>query len=392
MNRSEPCRTLVSLIVRPTPTASKPPTRIRSMFVRILIFASLMSISACSRRTQEKASLPPAPSTARPSVRVVLAAERLDVGIARVSGAVRSKSEATLSAKFTGQILKFDVRVGDRVKRGQPLVYLDGTNARLAVGNAKAAERVTAANFENARTELDRIKVLRERDVVTGAEFDKVTAAFSLASAQVDQARAAIASAQQQIVDATLTAPFDGVVTGKFKSTGDTVAMMPPTAILTITDPDSLEVRFAVPEPLVAFAQTGSAIQGIASPSGQPFEAKVRAVGSVVDTNTRTVEVIADVTKPKDGSLRSGALVNVDLVNAESLVGPFIPAAAVRTDGIVRYVLVVSGEKLERREVVAIPINAGTVQIKSGLKAGDNVVVDATTELRAGDLVTVLSE
>ncbi len=92
------------------------------MFIRALILASLVSMIACSRRTQEKATLPPAASAARPSVRVVPAADRLGVGIARVSGAIRSKSEATLSARFTGQILKLDVRVGDRVKRGQALV------------------------------------------------------------------------------------------------------------------------------------------------------------------------------------------------------------------------------------------------------------------------------
>lgn len=362
------------------------------MSIRFLVFASLVLITACSRRTQEKASLPPAPSAARPSVRVVAAADRLDVGIARVSGAIRSNSEATLSAKFTGQIVKLDVRVGDRVKRGQPLVYLDSTNARISLETAKAAERVAVANLESSRTELDRMKALRQSDAVPGAQFDKATAAFSLASAQVDQSRAAMASAQQQIVDATLTAPFDGLVTGKFKNAGDTVAMMPPTAILTITDPDSLEVRFAVPEPLVMFAQKGSSIHGIASPSGLPFEANVRVVGSIVDTNTRTVEVIGDVTKPKDGSLRPGALVNVDLANAESLVGPFIPATAVRTEGTARYVLMVNGEKLEQRDVMAVAINAGTVQIKSGLKAGDKVVVEAATELRAGDLVAVLSE
>ena len=392
MNSHGPCVTLVSLTAKPTRTMGKPLNRGRVMFIRVLIVASLVSMIACSRRTQEKATLPPAASAARPSVRVVPAADRLGVGIARVSGAIRSKSEATLSARVTGQILKLDVRVGDRVKRGQVLAHLDSTNARIAVTNAKAAERVASANLDSARTELERMKALRQSDAVPGAQFDKATATFSLASAQLEQSQAAIAAARQQIADATLTAPFDGVVTAKYKSAGDSVAMVPPTPILTVTDPDFLEVRFAVPEPLVMFVQLGSAIRGTASPSGQPFEANVRVVGSVVDTSTRTVEVIADVTKPKDGSLRSGALVNVDLANADSLVGPFVPATAVRTEGTNRYVLVVNGDKLEKRDVVVVPINAGTVQVKSGLKVLEKVVVDAATELQAGDLVAVLSE
>jgi RND family efflux transporter MFP subunit len=353
--------------------------------------ACLLVATACSRRTQEKASLPAAGSAAPPAVRVATASERLDVGIARVSGAIRSKNEATLSAKFTGQLVKLDVSVGDHVKRGQALGYLDSTNARIALENANAAERVASANFAGTKTEFERTKSLAQSGSVPGAQLDRSQTAFDLAGAQLEQARVAIHSAQQQITDATLIAPFDGVVTGKFKNTGDTVAMMPPTALLTLSDPGSLEVRFAVPEPLAAFAHAGDTVRGSVSPSGLPFEATVRVVGSVVDLATRTVEVIADLTNPKDGSVRSGALVNVDLGKAESLVGPFIPTAAIRIDGAQRYVLVVAGDKLVRRDVEGVPINAGIAQVKRGLVAGDRVVVDpGATDLRAGDTVAVL--
>jgi RND family efflux transporter MFP subunit len=318
--------------------------------------------------------------------------KQLASGIARVSGAIRAKNEATLSPKFTSQIVKINAGVGDRVKRGQTLVQLDATNASIALQNAKAAERLAALNVASAKVEVDRNTALLKAGAIPANVMDKVQTGYDVSAAQLEQARVAIRASQQQIADSTITAPFDGLVTAKFKNVGDTVAMMPPSPILTLTDPDNLEVKLSVPEALVAYAKTGDEIHGVASPSGLPFTATLRVIGSTVDLATRTVEVLADIVGPLDGSLRSGALVSVDFGKSAAMAGPFIPAVAVQTEGAVHFVHVVRDSKIERRDVVVIPVNPGTLRVKSGLGPEDDVVIDGGSDLHVGDVVAIVTE
>lgn len=356
-----------------------------------LMIAVAVSLVACAKSDHEKASLP-AIGTSVPAVRVARPSKKLDSGIARVSGVIRAKNEATLSPKFTSQIVKINAAVGDRVKRGQTLVQLDATNASIALQNARAAERLAALNVASAKVEVDRNTALLKAGAIPGNVMEKVQTGYDLAAAQLDQARVAIRASQQQIADATITAPFDGVMTAKFKNVGDTVAMMPPSPIVTLTDIDNLEVKLSVPEALVAYTKAGAEIHGVASPLGSSFSATLRVIGGTVELATRTVEVLADIVGPVDGSLRPGALVSVDFGNSGALAGPFIPAAAARTEGATHFVHVVRASKIERRDVVVVPVNPGTLLVKSGLGFEDDVVVDGGSGLRVGDPVAIVTE
>lgn len=359
--------------------------------MRLALMTVVALFVGCAKSDHEKASLPTIGTTA-PAVRVAKPTKQLDSGIARVSGAIRAKNEATLSPKFTSQIVKINAGVGDRVKRGQTLVQLDATNASIALQNAKAAERLAALNVASAKVEVDRNTALLKAGAIPGNMMDKVQTGYDVSAAQLDQARVAIRASQQQIADSTITAPFDGVVTAKFKNVGDTVAMMPPSPILTLTDPDNLELKLSVPEALIAYAKAGDQIHGVASPSALRFSAKLRVIGGTVELSTRTVEVLADIIEPLDGSLRPGALVSVDFGTSGALAGPFIPASAVRTEGAVHFVHVVRASKIERREVVVVPVNPGTLQVKSGIGFDDDIIVDGGSGLHVGDLVAVVTE
>lgn len=348
-----------------------------------LLAAIAAGLLACSGG--EKAKLPPA-QAAPHAVRVARPAARIETGLARSTGTVRAKEEATLSAKGTGQIRRIRGAVGDRVRRGTPLIEMDPTNASIALENARAAERLAAANLAAAQRELARGKVLFEKQSLPEAAYDKVQTATQLAAAQLDQARAALRAAEQQVTDATIVAPFDGVITAKFRNAGDTVTLMPVTPILTLTDVDHLEVRLAAPESIESFVKAGQVIEGVTTPAGQRFAAQVRTKGSVVDTATRTIEVLADVTKVEGPPLRPGTLVNVDFGGFGARDGLFLPTTALKTDGKATWVFVVVGGKAERRDVEVAPVHPGTVAVKGGLDATTEVVQDPGS-LAPGDAV-----
>jgi membrane fusion protein, multidrug efflux system len=360
-------------------------------FVAFAALAALVAPAAAGCHAKaEKASLPP-PSDVLPTVRVIKSADRPEAGAAKVTGAVRSKNEATLSAKLTAQLKRVNVGVGDRVRAGQVLAELDAANAAIQLQNAAAGEHLAVTRIASTKLDLERATALTKSGSIASAELDRAQTAFDLAGAQLDQARAAVRAAQQQIRDATIVAPFDGVVSAKMKNTGDTVASMPPTPIVTVTDIDHLEVRLGVPEALVAFAQPGEALRGTVSPSGAPFEAAVRVAGSVVEQGTRTVEVLADLPSPPPAALRPGSLVTVDFTQA-AMVGAYLPTFAVQREAGKSFVLVLDGQAVQRREVIVTPIGPGTLHVTQGLAAGELVAIDESKGLRSGDKVAVMTD
>lgn len=357
--------------------------------VPLVLAAALAAalLAACSGRA-EKASLPPVGATAR-AVRTVRPAATVETGLARATGTIRAREDAVLSAKATGQIKRIRVQVGDRVAAGALLVEMDATNARIALDNARAAERLSAARLVEAERELARSKTVFEGGAMAQASYEQVQTGRDIAAAQLDQARAAVRAAEQQVADATLTAPFAGVITQKLRNAGDTVTLMPVSPIVALTDVDHLEVRLAVPEPLEPAIRPGQLVQGVTTPGGQRFQAKVRVKSAVVDPVNRTVEVLADVVKA-DG-LRPGTLVVADFGSFGEGGGTFLPSTAVRTDGPASWVFVVAKGKAERREVVVAAVHPGTVQVKQGLAPDDEVVVDPGS-LVAGDAVVALAD
>jgi RND family efflux transporter MFP subunit len=360
----------------------------RTLVVRLVVFSSLAAAAGGCARHAEKASLPPAGAGAR-AVRVVKPAARVETGLARATGMIRAREDAVLSAKATGQIRRIRVEVGDRVKAGAAIAEMDPTNARIALENAKSMERLAAARLAEAERDLARAKTLVDAEGMSKSAFDQAQTGREMAAAQLDQARAAVKAAQQAVDDTVISAPFAGVITAKYRNAGDTVTLMPVSPIVALTDVDHLEIKLTVPEALEPAIQPGHVVQGNTTPGGQKFQAKVRVKSAIVDPVNRTVEVLADVVNTP--GLRPGTLVVADFGSFGAGGGTFLPSTAVRTDGKASWVFVVANGKAERRDVVVAPVHPGTVEVKQGLAADADVVVDPGS-LAAGDAVVALAD
>jgi RND family efflux transporter MFP subunit len=357
--------------------------------------AALSGVAAgCDSARAEAVALPArttGAARAAVGVRALAPQTRLGPDVLQASGVVRSRREATMSAPATGRIVNIFVDVGDRVKSGQPLAQIDAAMATLAVEQAVAAERVAEVALEAARIDLDRATKLHEAGTLPDASFEHADNAHRQAVASLERARAAARAQRQDLGDHTVRAPFAGVVTARAHEVGDTVTMMPPTPIVTITDVDHLELRAAVPEGIAASVHEGQTLLAKTSPDGAPLESKIRVVGSVVDASTRTVEVIADVTAAPRGMPRPGTLVGVE-IGAESVPGPFLPASAVfQGDDGKPFVWIVDGDVAHRRTVEVQPVAPGTVRVTKGL-ASELVIVEGGSALREDATVHVASD
>jgi RND family efflux transporter MFP subunit len=330
-------------------------------------------------------------------VRAVTPAAQLEASVLQATGSVRARQAATLSAQVSGTLTRVSVDVGDTVKKGQVLAQLDTSNARIAADQARAARAAADAALDGATTELERARTLAQSGSLARSALDKAEVGHRQAKAQAEQAAAVLANAQEALRDASLTAPFDGVITTRSRNEGDYVS--PGTAIFGLVNTQALEVRAAVPEAFVDRVQVGSLVKGTLNPSGAPFEAKVRTLGATIDEQTRTVEVLADVQPSKDAGkapLRAGALVELDFsatLGSDSEQGQaslFLPAQAVQAKGQQGFVWVVQDGKAQRRDVKVERVLPGFVRVVQGLGPAERVVADASLPLQDGTAVQVL--
>lgn len=350
--------------------------------------AALALAAACGR--SDRARLPAAEAAPEVvGVRAVKPAAR-GAEVTRATGELRARNEAVLAAETSGRIERIRVDVGTRVKRGEPLVELDASAARIAVEQARAARAAADAALRSARNDHRRVEELARGDAASAASLDRATTGLEQAEAAARQAAAAEKAAEDQLAKHVLRAPFDGVITSRLKSAGEYVTLMPPTPLLGLVDLATVEVRASVPETVVDLLRPGAELGCTVSPSGKPFRARVRSVGAVVEPGTRTVDVRADVLGERLPELRPGALVEVALGAGASAEGLFLPAAAVRREADGAFVWTVQADAVKRTAVEVERLGPGTVRVTSGVGPQDLVVADGGPGLAEGAKVRVL--
>jgi RND family efflux transporter MFP subunit len=310
--------------------------------------------------------------------------------VTRATGELRARHEATLSSETSGRIQRFHVDVGAKVKKGDVLVELDASTARIQVQQAQAARAAAEAAHKGAESDLRRARELARGDAASPAAVERAETVELQTAAALEQASAAVAAAQDQLAKHTLRAPFDGVVTARTKSAGEFVAMMPPTPVLAMVDLGSLEVRAGVPEAVADLLAPGAELAATVSPSGKPFKARIRSVGAVVEPGTRTVDVRADPVGGPLKELRPGAIVEIALGGAAAAEGLFLPAGAVQEADGGQFVWTVEAEHLKRQAVKVQRLGPGTVRVLSGVGPDVLVVAESGAGFAEGARVRVL--
>lgn len=196
------------------------------------------------------------------------------------SGFVVARREATVSAQETGRLVERRVEVGDAVRAGQVLALLDQSLAdidlRLAAANVsalKAAVETARAEVAQADADRDRTRLLRERGFASAAAEERAGLLVTARRAQLGQRQAELENADLQSgrtarlrTRLTVTAPFDGLVTGSNAQIGEIVSPISVggftrTGVYTITDLDSLEIDIRVSEAQISRVAPGASVE-----------------------------------------------------------------------------------------------------------------------------------
>jgi membrane fusion protein (multidrug efflux system) len=309
-----------------------------------------------------------------------------------LTGTLKPRAQVQVVAEVQARLLRVLREEGTRVAKGDVLAVLDDTDYRLANDRARAALAVGEANRAHAQTEKERADNLLKTGGITDRDHLSAQVALQVADAGLAQARAEAAIAAQQVARTQVRAPFGGRVAKRFPDPG---AMLSPGAPLFILVDDSvLEFKAPVPSRDFAKVKIGAPVElGIDALGGARVSGRIARIEPLVDERSRSFVAVVEVPGRADlvGGLFARASVRVGQVEGAIVVPP---AALVRdgSDPTKAEVFVARGGKAEK-VLVTLGVEAPDgVQARSGLSAGDQVVLDPPTALASGAPIQVRNE
>jgi RND family efflux transporter MFP subunit len=300
-----------------------------------------------------------------------------------------------LAAGVAGFVKQINVDFGDRVTQGEVLAILDVPELPQNVAHAAAqllfarseVERMAAEAQSQHRTTTRLLAVAKAQpQLVAQEDLDISTAkdraaAASLAAArnQVAAARAELERLQAMQGYCTITAPFSGVITHRYADPGAAVRgglalSAPALPLVTLSENQLLRFIFPVNDAEVDAIHLGEEATIAVQSTGTSVRGRITRYTRRIDMQTRTMDVEIDI--PNDDlALIPGMLGHVSMV-LEAATGPCIPLEAVERSGNHASVMVIAGDgTTDRREVVLGIATADEVIVRSGLQAGEQVMI-----------------
>jgi RND family efflux transporter MFP subunit len=348
--------------------------------------AAIIGTVACGDTEADSATTPAVRTV---PVRTALVQTRDLTETLMLTGTLDPRAQVTVVAEVSARLEQVLKNEGDRVSRGQLLAVLDDADFRLARDRAKAAVDVAEANRAHARAEQDRADNLLKTGGITDKDRLAAQVAVQVAEASSAQARTELAIAERQQARSRVTAPLSGRIATRIADAGAMLQAGAP--IYSIVDDSAFELRSSVASGDFGKVRLGEKVTvTVDALPGFITEAEVSRIAPQVDARSRSFEIIILV--PGRPQLVSGLFARAE-VRVRDVPGSLVvpPAALVRdgADPSRAQAFVVVGGKAERRDVIVGFEIPDAVQVTSGLKAGEAVVVDPPSALGPGTQVQV---
>jgi len=351
----------------------------RKMVSLLIVLAAVAGVGAVAQLPAKKQEIP---ATEVPPVKVAVmtvAVEREFPDTFELPAVVEPNRVVTASAEVDGRVEWIGPKKGTPVHAGDPLIRLntDLLEAQLQMAQAQA---------KNNQTELDRITGLVDKGAAPSRDMDAAATQSAISKAQLEEARIRLARAR-------IAAPMTGVLNSVPVEVGEYVTVMPQTTVAQIVDTSVVKVAVEIPERDIPFLSVGEKTQVVADVKGREIllTGTTTFISQLADARTRCTRMEITVAN-QEGLLRSGQIVHVRLTRQVFKDAILIPLASVipMEDG--KAVYVVESSKSQRRVVTLGIIRGDRVQIPSGLKPGDQLIVAGHRFVAPGQKVDIVPE
>lgn len=307
-------------------------------------------------------------------------------------GNLRASQQASLSPQIAGVVTAIHFRSGEKVRAGQMLAQISDAPQRAQLAQLQAQVGQLQAQLNLAQITLARDEAQLKVQAISQAVVDTDRANVTSVQAQLKALAEQINAQKAVLAQATVTAPFSGVLGIRQINLGQYLA--PGTAVVTLQALDPMDIDFTVPQNQIDLVHVGMKAQLTTNAApGKTFEAKVIAVEPQINTATRNLTVRARIPNPK-GELLPGVFATIRLTDGAPHNYITLPNAAVAYNPYGATVFLVKDEgkgadgkpKLvaEQRFITTGLTRGDQVAVLSGLKAGDTVVTAGQLKLRNG--------
>ncbi|WP_296282365.1 efflux RND transporter periplasmic adaptor subunit [Pseudoxanthomonas sp.] len=342
----------------------------------IPVLCSLLVLSACkgggpTPEAQAKNGEAPKEPDAVP-VEVAKVTHRPVAASYSGTAALEALGESQVVAKTSGVALAVLVEEGQVVRAGQALVRLDPDRLRLQVAQAEAQMRKLENNYRRAQQ-------LVEQQMISANDVDQI-------KYDLENARAFYRAAALELSYTTVTAPISGVVASRSIKTGNFVQINTP--IIRIVDQSRLEATLNVPERELSTLKAGLPIAlSVDALPGKVFQGTVDRIAPVVDSGSGTFRVVGSFAS--DGVLQPGMFGRIRIDYDQRADALVVPRVALLDDGDPAVFAVRDG-KAARVPVKVGYVDGEWIEVREGLKVGDQVVTAGKVALREGSSVQVI--
>lgn len=287
-----------------------------------------------------------------------------------------AEREANILARVSGVVQKLSCEEGDVVNEGAELLRIDNNEYQFRLDQAQAARA-------DLQSRYDRLTQMKERELVSPEEFEKV-------SNDLAGARAAEGMAKLNLSYTRVTAPFSGRVVTRQVDVGQTVNNG--TSLFTLSDFKPLLARVHVPAKEFNKLRPDQPVDLMLESSGTKLRGRIKLVSPTIDPSSGTIKVTVEINDYPDG-VRPGDFAQVKIVTEQRNTSTLVPKIALVNDRGEQVLFISQADSTAERRVVEVgfedDVNA---EITQGLKPGERVIVKGQRSLKHGSAIKVIDD
>jgi RND family efflux transporter MFP subunit len=359
----------------------------------LVLVTLLASLSACDKfpgkGDKKDAVAAPAKLVIAPEDVLTIQASALSSGPV-VTGSIQPERKADLRAEISAVVLQVLKENGDVVRRGDVLVRLDQTSIRDNLQSAEANVRNAIQALDQAERNLQRLKTLRDSGMTSLQALDDAEVRRNGTQSELSASQARSVLARQQLDRTIVRAPFDGVVSDRKVSAGDTASVGK--ELLKVIDPSSMRFAGRVSADKISVVKVGQAVSfRINGYTGQEFRGKVTRVDPSANDVTRQVEVLVSLDEARQA--RVAGLFAEGAIEANNMKALTLPESVLMRSGDKASVWRVKANTLSQ---IGLALGArdprtGNFEVRSGLTDGDVILRNPSSSYKEGQSAEVVS-
>ncbi len=299
-----------------------------------------------------------------------------------LTGTLKAHEQASVAANSAGIVIATLVERGQSVRKGDVIARLDVSKESLTAAAARAQANLAQSQLDIAERDCARADALLASGAISQSDYDRAVGQCKTAKWSTEAAQANQRVASKNVGDATIRAPFSGIIGERRISVGEYV--QPTSTVVSMYAIDPIHVEMTVPEQAVGAVRKDLSVEfEVAAFPGQKFTAKVQYISPNIRQTSRDL-VVEAVVSNADGKLLPGMFATARLLRGESKVAT-VPLGAVRKDGGTAHLFAVDkrGEVVERIAQLGTEKD-GMVAVIKGVLPGERVVMNPGDNIRDG--------